>query len=86
MRFCACAFSATGPGIRPVDDDFGAVLRDFDRFLDTHAFLGEAMPAFRPGFGPDQMAAFLGAPLVFSREAGYTSWNRRNSPTFRSLE
>ena len=35
------------------------------------------MPAFRPGFGPDQMAAFLGAPLTISAESNRTSWSEK---------
>lgn len=64
-----------GGGLQPVDGDFAAAVRQFDGYLATHAFLGEAMPAFRPGFGPDQMAAFLGAPLVINPEDHSTSWS-----------
>ena len=35
------------------------------------------MPAFRPGFGPDQMAAFLGAPLTISQGSNQTSWSEK---------
>ena len=52
-------------------------MRDYDAWLDSHAFLGEAMPAFRPGFGPDQFAAFLGAPLVINPESRSTSWSEK---------
>jgi len=64
------------PNIVPVDTDFNAVIRGAEAYLDSHAFLGEAMPAFRPGFGPDQMAGMLGAPLVMS-EDGRTSWSKK---------
>ncbi len=60
-----------------VDDDFNKVLRECDSYLDSHAFLGEAMPAVRPGFGPDQMAAFLGAPLVINKGSSVTSWSEK---------
>lgn len=57
------------------DGDFAAFMSSGDGYLDTHAFLGEAMPSFRPGFGPDQVAAFLGAPLVVGAETDDTSWS-----------
>lgn len=60
-----------------VDDDFAGVLSECDAYLESHAFLGEAMPAFRPGFGPDQMAAFLGAPLTISQGSDQTSWSEK---------
>ena len=59
------------------DSDFTQVLNECDAYLDSHAFLGEAMPAFRPGFGPDQMAAFLGAPLTISQDSNETSWSEK---------
>ena len=62
------------PRLVAVDDDFTRVLKECDAYLESHAFLGEAMPAFRPGFGPDQMAAFLGAPLVINKGSNVTSW------------
>ena len=36
------------------------------------------MPSFRPGFGPDQMAAFLGAPLTISQDSSNTSRSTAN--------
>lgn len=60
-----------------VDGDFPRVLDECDAYLESHAFLGEAMPAFRPGFGPDQMAAFLGAPLTISPDSSQTSWSEK---------
>jgi hypothetical protein len=60
-----------------VDDDFNRVLKECSAYLESHAFLGEAMPAFRPGFGPDQMAAFVGAPLVINKGSKATSWSEK---------
>ena len=60
-----------------VDDDFSRVVNQADAYLSSHAFLGEAMPSFRPGFGPDQMAAFLGAPLTISEGSNQTSWSEK---------
>ena len=63
--------------LQPVAGDFEAAVAEFDAYLDTHAFLGECMPAFRPGFGPDQMAGFLGAPIVISPDSQETSWSEK---------
>ena len=60
-----------------VDGDFTKAVNECDAYLTSHAFLGEAMPTFRPGFGPDQMAAFLGAPLTISAESNRTSWSEK---------
>ncbi len=60
-----------------VDSDFMKALNECDVYLESHAFLGEAMPSFRPGFGPDQMAAFLGAPLTISQDSSNTSWSEK---------
>jgi hypothetical protein len=65
------------PRLVAEDSDFSAALATCDQYLESHAFLGEAMPAFRPGFGPDQMAAFLGAPLSVSNGDGPTSWAQK---------
>lgn len=65
------------PRIVGVDDDFKKVLAGCDAYLDSHSFLGEAMPNFRPGFGPDQMASFLGAPLVLNKDSRVTSWSEK---------
>ena len=65
------------PKLVAVQDDFATVLAGCDAYLESHAFLGEAMPAFRPGFGPDQMAAFLGAPLTISQVSSQTSWSEK---------
>ncbi|MAE62651.1 MAG: hypothetical protein CMJ18_00135 [Phycisphaeraceae bacterium] len=60
-----------------LDDDFSDILEQAEAYLESHAFLGESIPAFRPGFGPDQMAAFLGAPLTVSRDENPTSWSEK---------
>jgi hypothetical protein len=64
-------------GMAPVDGDLEQIVAEFDGVLAGHAFLGEAMPAFRPGFGPDQMAAFVGAPLTVSQDSDDTSWSEK---------
>jgi len=65
------------PRIVAVDGDFERAVDECEAYLESHAFLGEAMPAFRPGFGPDQMAAFLGAPLTISEGSNKTSWSQK---------
>ena len=59
------------------DDDFEDILAECDAYLESHLFLGEAMPCFRPGFGPDQMAGFVGAPLVINKGSSTTSWSEK---------
>ena len=69
--------AAHSPKLLSVEGDFGKAVRDCEAYLDSHVFLGEAMPAFRPGFGPDQLAAFLGAPLTISKGSNQTSWSEK---------
>lgn len=82
-RPCTLVIADTSPQPSParrvfsVDGDFHAAVRAGDAYLQTHAFLGEAMPVFRPGFGADQMAAFLGAPLLVGPESDDTSWSEK---------
>ncbi|MDD5349058.1 MAG: hypothetical protein PHQ12_02485 [Chthoniobacteraceae bacterium] len=54
-----------------------------ERWLESTLFLGEAIPYFAPDFGPDQFAAFLGAPLHFSETNPETNWVE---PILESLE
>ena len=55
---------------------------DFDRHLDQveeamacRVYRGEAIPYFQPSFGPDQVAAFVGARLDWSKNSAETSWS-----------
>jgi len=45
-----------------------------DTWLENTFFLGEDIPYFIPDFGPDQFAAYLGAPMHFSESSSNTSW------------
>lgn len=63
--------------LQPIDADFQVSFDSFDEYLESYSFLGEAMPGFRPGFGPDQMAAFLGAPITISPDSPDTSWSEK---------
>jgi hypothetical protein len=64
--------------IRPVMGNFKEAFEEFDNKLFSNiTYLGEAMPKFVPGFGPDQMAGFCGAPLVMSPDSHNTSWSQK---------
>ena len=69
----------------PIRSDFESLLMRFDEYLETHCFLGEAMPGFRPGFGPDQVAGFLGAPIVISEDSEITSWSEKIVDDWKSF-
>ena len=82
-RPCAMVFAKNGkehiamPRLQAVDDNFDVSFSAAQKYFDGTAFLGEAMPGFRPGFGPDQMAAFLGMPLKVNPESRDTSWTEK---------
>ncbi|OGV73611.1 MAG: hypothetical protein A3K18_17675 [Lentisphaerae bacterium RIFOXYA12_64_32] len=59
---------------RAVHKDWQAQLKRIDNWLENTIFPLEAMPSFSPDFGPDQFAAFLGAPLRFSPDSMDTNW------------
>ncbi|NIA31508.1 MAG: hypothetical protein GWP06_16570 [Actinobacteria bacterium] len=82
-RPCAMVFAKKGaehfvmPRLQAVDDDFSISFSAAEKYLENTVFLGEAMPGFRPGFGPDQMAAFLGMSLKINLESRDTSWTEK---------
>ncbi|MEI6351369.1 MAG: hypothetical protein WCP06_09705 [Verrucomicrobiota bacterium] len=45
-----------------------------DQWLENTLFMGEAIPFYAPDFGPDQFAAFFGAPLLYSDANPETNW------------
>ncbi|MHB0999683.1 MAG: hypothetical protein ACYC27_10605 [Armatimonadota bacterium] len=55
------------------DFDFEGAARRFDEWASCVFFGGEAMPVFRPDFGPDQFSAFIGAKMELTEDA-MTSW------------
>ncbi len=57
------------------DDDFDKVLDEAEAHLAGIYFAGEAMPRYEPCFGPDQLAAFVGARLDYSPDSASTSWS-----------
>lgn len=63
--------------VQSISGDFDESIRTIDEYLDSTKFLGEAMPGFRPGFGPDQMAGFCGAPIIVSPDSTSTSWSQK---------
>lgn len=65
------------PNIVPADSDFSRLVAQAIEHMEGHAYLGEAIPFFRPAFGPDQMAAFCGTRLVMS-DLKDTSWSVKN--------
>ena len=82
-RPCTCVWVHTAPtplrssATQPVDiTDFQAVFKVEEKYLQSCLHLGEAMPIFRPGFGPDQFAGFLGAPIKMT-EDNSTSWSEK---------
>lgn len=64
-------------GIQGVDADFDEYFREGDAYLRSVKFMGEAMPSFRCGFGPDQLAGFCGAPIVVSEHSKTTTWSEK---------
>ncbi len=82
-RPCTIIWAKTSPNatdplrLQPVMTDFRETFASYDKHLETHVFLGECIPGVRPGFGPDQMAAFLGAPLVVNPDSPDTSWTEK---------
>jgi hypothetical protein len=56
-------------------DDFGQILDQVEASLAGTCFAGEAMPRYEPCFGPDQLAAFVGARLDYSPDSSGTSWS-----------
>lgn len=63
--------------IQPVMGNFADTFARHQLYLDSHAFLGECMPGFRCGFGPDQMAGFFGAPITMGPASSNTSWSEK---------
>lgn len=63
--------------LQPFDVDFQKSFDVFDKHLESYEFMGECIPGFRPGFGPDQFAGFLGAPIVVSPDSPDTSWTEK---------
>jgi hypothetical protein len=61
------------PTVTGFDGNYKKDLMAFEEYASNTYFAGESMPNFRPGFGPDQFSAFLGAKIEI-RQAENTSW------------
>ena len=61
----------------PMKNDFSETISKLDLYFDKTLFMGECMPCYRPDFGPDQMAAFVGAPLISGPKGTNTSWSEK---------
>ncbi len=89
-RPCTSIFAKKAPSapaapyVCGVNDDFDMMIERFETYLESHSFLGEAIPGIRPSFGPDQMAAFLGTTLNFSKENN-TSWSEKKVTDWNSF-
>jgi hypothetical protein len=66
------------PAITYHDRAFGDLNELVDRALraaEGTFYGGEAIPAFWPSFGPDEIAVFCGAELCWSDDSGDTNWS-----------
>jgi len=79
-----CMVTAPREGFQPVPGrNYRAkVFNDLDDLLDNALagaeatfFGGEAIPAFFPSFGPDEVAVFCGAELRWSNDSPDTNWS-----------
>jgi hypothetical protein len=57
------------------DADFEEHLDQAEAAMAGVYYGGEAMPFIQPSFGPDQVAAFVGARLDWSEDSAHTSWS-----------
>ena len=67
------------PGVNYRDRVFGDLNEVLDRILraaEATYYGGEAVPAFWPSFGPDEIAVFCGAELNWSKDSGDTNWSK----------
>ena len=60
--------------LREVNGEWDEQLRRIDCWLEKTDFLYESIPYFGPDFGPDQFAAFCGAPIKHSPDSLGTNW------------
>ena len=65
-----------GRQLEGMDGDYEGALDKFEAWAETIYFAGEAMPNFRPSFGPDQFTSFLGGEIVLAYDGADTTWVR----------
>jgi len=78
-----CVIRAPKEGVPPVAwppymagalEEFGPVIEQVLAAAAATYWGGEAIPCYTPSFGPDMMAAWMGAEFVFERKEFGTSW------------
>lgn len=78
-----CVIHARKDGVEPkpalpylagTQEDFGPVAEQALAHAETIYWGGEAIPSYVPGFGPDQISAWLGAELVIPQPNYGTDW------------
>lgn len=62
------------PYLAGATGDFEPVITQILEWAETIYWAGEAIPSYTPSFGPDQMAAWLGAELVIPETNYGTDW------------
>lgn len=63
-------------------DSYRVVAQKLLAYLDTHEFIGDAIPYYTLSFGADDVAAFLGADLLLG-DTGDTSWPTHSLQTLQ---
>jgi hypothetical protein len=58
-----------------IEKNYDYQMKQIDIWLDSTEFVAESIPYFGPDLGPDQFAAFLGAPLRYSESSPETNWS-----------
>lgn len=66
-------------------DDLDILLKGFEQYLETTAFLGEAMPHLNMDFGPDSYASFFGGEIFPSNDLP-TTWVNPVVDRFKDFE
>jgi 5-methyltetrahydrofolate--homocysteine methyltransferase len=59
-----------------VHDDIDQVIDRAIAVAEATYWAGDAIPAFMPSFGPDEIAVFCGATLEWSNDSGDTNWSK----------
>jgi hypothetical protein len=65
----------TLPAVKTLEEkwtNIDYILKRVELYFECTAFLGDAIPAYMPNLGPNQLTAFLGGELIFLDEE--TSW------------
>jgi hypothetical protein len=68
------------------EGDFEPVIQQLLGWVETHEFLGEAIPSFRVEFGPEQLATFLGVDDLRFDYKHNTSWGKPFIEDFEKID